>query len=188
MNVKIKFSLFALCLVMLAGAAFSQDKYFTKTGKIDFNASGPLEKIEARHKSVTCVLDTKSGSVQFAILMKGFEFDKALMQQHFNENYVESHKFPKGEFKGEITNNSAVNYIKDGTYPVTVKGNLTIHGETKPVETPGTITIKQGKISTSADFSIQLSDYRIEIPKIVKDNISNTVKISVNCTLEPLKS
>lgn len=165
----------------------AQDKYFTKSGKIIFSSKASLENIEAHNKSVTCVLDTKTGNLQFAVLMKGFEFEKALMQEHFNENYVESHKFPKAEFKGQVTNNSEINYSKDGTYPAKVKGKLTIHGETRDVETVGTVTVKSGKVEADADFIIALDDYKVEIPNMVKDNISKTVKITVDCTLDPLK-
>jgi hypothetical protein len=175
-------------LMLLLNSLFAQDKYFTKSGKIIFQSKSSLENIEAHNKSVTCVLDTKTGNMQFAVLMKGFEFEKALMQEHFNENYVESHKFPKAEFKGQVVNNAEVNYSKDGTYTAYVKGKLTIHGETKEVETTGTISVKGGKIGTNAIFSVQLADYKIEVPKIVKDNISKTINITVDCILDPLKS
>ena len=165
----------------------AQDKFFTKSGRINFVSKAPLENIDGNHKSVTCVLDTKTGNMQFAVLMKGFEFEKALMQEHFNENYVESHKFPKAEFKGQVVNNQEINYAKDGTYQAKVKGTLVMHGETKEVETTGNIVVKSGKLQAGADFTLLLSDFKIEIPKVVKENISNTVKIIVDCTLEPLK-
>jgi len=165
----------------------AQDKFYTKNGNISFYSKAPLETIEASHKSVTCVLDSKTGNFQFAVLMKGFEFEKALMQEHFNENYVESHKFPKAEFKGQVLNPGDVPFAKDGSYPVKVKGMLSIHGETRDVETDGILTVKGGKLQAGAVFNIALEDYRIEIPKIVKDNISKTVKITVDCILEPLK-
>ena len=165
----------------------AQDKFFTKSGRINFVSKAPLENIDGNHKSVTCVLDTKTGNMQFAVLMKGFEFEKALMQEHFNENYVESHKFPKAEFKGQVVNNQEINYSKDGTYQAKVRGTLIMHGETKEVETTGNIIVKSGKLQAGADFTILLSDFKIEIPKVVKENISNTVKIIVDCTLEPLK-
>lgn len=165
-------------------------KFFTKTGRIDFNATAPSspEKIEAVNKTVTCVLDAASGNIQFAVLIKGFTFERALMQEHFNENYLESDKFPKAEFKGVITNNSAVNYTKDGDYTVTVKGKLTLHGETREVESPGKISVKGGKISASASFTAVLGDYKVEVPTLVSDKVSKTTKITVACTLEPLKS
>lgn len=179
---------FVIALAISALTVHSQDKFFTKSGKISFDSKAPLEKIEAHNKSVTTVLDTKSGNLQFAVLMKGFEFEKALMQEHFNENYVESHKFPKAEFKGQIINNNEIDYGKDGTYSVKVRGKLTIKGETKDVETIGTIVVRNGKLVTNATFNILLSDFKVEIPKIVKDNISNDVKIIVDCTLDPLKA
>ena len=165
----------------------AQDKFFTKSGRITFFSKAPLENIDANHKSVTCVLDTKTGNMQFAVLMKGFEFEKALMQEHFNENYVESHKFPKAEFKGQVVNNAEVNYTKDGTYSAKVKGTLTMHGQTKEVETIGSVVVRSGKVQASAEFTVLLSDFKIEIPKVVRDNVSNTVKINVDCSLEPLK-
>ncbi len=172
---------------VLATTLSAQEKYFTKTGKINFISKAQIENIEALNRSVTAVLDTKTGNLQFAVLMKGFEFEKALMQEHFNENYVESHKYPKSDFKGAVVNNADINYSKDGTYKAKVKGMLTIHGETKPVETEGTIQVKGGKLITDAVFGVSLADYNIEIPKIVKDNIAKMVNIEVECTLDPLK-
>ena len=176
-------------LFLLAGAASlsAQDKFFTKSGKIIFYSKATLENIEALNKAVTCVLDTKSGNMQFAVMMKAFEFEKALMQEHFNENYVESHKYPKAEFKGQIVNNAEIDYTKDGSYKAKVKGKLTLHGETRDVETTGSVVVKGGKVETDAEFNIELADYKVEIPKVVKDNISKTVKITVDCNLEPLK-
>ncbi|HEU4471687.1 MAG TPA: YceI family protein [Flavisolibacter sp.] len=165
-----------------------QGKFFTKTGRIDFFSKAPMEDIEATNKTVTAVLDTKTGNVQFAVLMKSFEFDKKLMQQHFNENYVESDKYPKGEFKGTVTNNGEVNYAKDGSYTAKIKGKLTIHGVTKDIETTGIIKVSGGKVETNAVFNILLSDYNIKIPAVVKDKLSNTIKITVDCKLDPLKA
>jgi len=174
-------------LILSAFASFSQDRFYTKTGKISFYSKAPLEEIEGKNKTVTAVLDSKSGALQFAVQMKGFEFEKQLMQQHFNENYVESDKYPKAEFKGKITNNSDVNYLKDGTYTAKVKGQLTIRGVTKDVETTGTLKINGGKINASSTFNVLLSDYNIKVPAIVKDKVSKSIKIVVDCNLEPLK-
>ena len=182
-----KLIMFVAISSMLVSVLSAQDKYYTKTGKINFKSKATLENIEALNKSVTAVLDTKTGNLQFAVLMKGFEFEKALMQEHFNENYVESHKYPKAEFKGAVLNNNDINYTKDGTYKAKVKGQLTIHGETKEVETDGTIQVKAGKLMTDATFGVTLADYKIEIPKLVKDNIAKIVNIEVDCTLDPLK-
>ncbi|AXY78714.1 YceI family protein [Paraflavitalea soli] len=174
-------------LMLLSVLAFAQDKFFTKSGRISFVSKGNVETIAAKHKGITCVLDTKTGAVQFAVLMKGFEFAKALMQEHFNENYVESDKYPKADFKGTIVNNPEVNYTKDGTYAAKVKGTLTLHGVSKEIETAGKVTVKDGKPQLNTELTILLSDYAIKIPAIVKENISNTVVITVDCALEPLQ-
>jgi polyisoprenoid-binding protein YceI len=178
-----------LFAVVLATTASFGQKYFTKAGNINFDATSASspEKIEGVNRTVTCVLDTKTGNLQFAVLMKGFEFEKALMEEHFNENYIESEKFPKAEFKGAVANNDKVNYAKDGTYTATVKGKLTMHGETKDVETEGKITVQGGKISAIAGFNVLLSDFNISIPGLVADKVSKTAKINVACSLEPLK-
>jgi polyisoprenoid-binding protein YceI len=168
--------------------AYSQ-KYFTKIGKINFDATSASspEKIEGVNRTVTCVVDVKTGNIQFSVLMKGFEFERALMEEHFNENYVESDKFPKAEFKGIIVNNDQVTYSKDGTYPARVKGKLTLHGETKDVETEGKLVIQNGKIGAAAEFNVLLGDFKISIPGLVADKVSKTAKIMVTCSLELLK-
>ena len=173
--------------VLVSFTVNAQGKIFTKSGKISFFSSSPLENIAASNKSAVCLLDTKTGDLQFALLMKGFEFKKALMQEHFNNEFAESNKYPKSEFRGQITNNSTVKYDINGIYTVTVKGRLTIHGETKDIETTGTITIKDGKALANSTFNILLADYKISIPRLYRDNISNSIKITVDCALDPLK-
>lgn len=176
-------------LFVCASALQAQDKYFTKTGKITFDATVPAspEKISGTNKTVTAVLVTSTGQVQFAVLMKGFLFERALMEEHFNENYVESSKFPKSEFKGMIANNASINYGKDGSYPATVKGKMTIHGETKDVETAGTVKIAGGKITLAANFAVPLEAYKISVPTLVADKVASNASIIVDCALEPLK-
>src|SRR4051794_23049574 len=167
-NTMVRKNLMAVLFLMLCAAvSYSQDKFYTKTGRIDFFSKASLEDIEANNKTVTAVLDSKSGALQFAVQMKGFEFEKKLMQEHFNENYVESDKFPKAEFRGTISNNSEINYTKDGTYTARVKGKLTIHGVTKDVETTGTVKVDGGKLDTKSTFDVKLSDYDIKIPSVV---------------------
>lgn len=182
--------IFLFLLVAFVQSEVAAQKFFTKSGRIDFNATAPSspESIEAVNKTVTCVLDAATGNIQFAVLIKGFTFERALMQEHFNENYLESDKYPKAEFKGTIANNGAVNYSKDGDYPVTVKGKLTMHGETRDVESSGKVSVKGGKISASASFTAVLGDYKVAVPSLVSDKVSKTAKITVACTLEPLKS
>jgi polyisoprenoid-binding protein YceI len=180
---------FSLILAVTVATSIYSQKYFTKTGKINLDATSnaSLERIEAVNRSATCVIDARSGNIQFAVLMKGFEFERALMQEHFNENYVESEKFPKAEFRGIISNNTDINYAKDGTYPAKVKGQLSLHGEIKEVITEGKLIIQNGKINALADFVIALKDYNISIPGLVADKVSKTAKISVACSLELFK-
>lgn len=173
--------------ITCATNARAQERYFTKTGSISFFSKAPMEDIEAINNTVTAVIDAKSGAMQFAVQMKGFAFRKALMQQHFNENYVESDKYPRAEFKGVIANNARVNYSKDGVYNVMVKGDLTIHGITKEVQAPGIIKVAGSGLQGSSTFAIQLSDYSIAIPALVKDKVSNSIKITVDLILQPLK-
>jgi Uncharacterized conserved protein len=160
--------------------------FYTKSGKISFYSKAPLEDIESVNKTVDCIFNTTTGSIQFSALIKSFEFQKALMQEHFNENYLESNKFPRSNFKGTVVNNAQVDYNKPGTYSLTVKGDLTIHGITKTIEVNGTI-----KTGTSpeleASFPVKLSDFAISIPSIVKDKVSNNVKVQVSAKLEPYK-
>jgi polyisoprenoid-binding protein YceI len=165
-------------LLGLAHLAIGQ-KYFTKTGKIAFTSQAPLEKIEAQNTSASTVIDVATGNIEWGVLIQGFKFEKALMQEHFNENYMESGKYPKATFKGKIDNLSAVNFTKDGTYTINATGNLEIHGVSKPVTTTGTITVKKGVISASSKITILLEDYKIEIPKLVADSISKTVDITI---------
>lgn len=164
----------------------AQSRYFTKTARIVFLSTAPLETIEAVNKTAGAVLDTKSGTVQAVALMRGFDFKKALMQEHFNENYVESDKYPKAEFRGTLVNNDAVNYGKDGTYTTTAKGQLTIHGIAKALEAPVTLSVQNGKVNVATTFTVSLTDYQISIPSIVKDKVSKTVKVTMDALLDPL--
>lgn len=183
---KMKSSIIILFSV-LSITASAQGKFYTKTGKISFYSSTSVENIEAINKSVVVLLNTGTGDLQFAVLMKGFEFKKALMQEDFNKDYVESSKFPKSEFKGQVTNNNEINYSVDGSYAAKVSGKLTLHGETKDIEATGTIIIKDGKPQLKSVFNIQIADYKISIRKLYRESISSTIKITVDCPLEPLK-
>lgn len=182
--------LFVTILAVITVTSCFGQKYFTKSGKVNFDATSPSspERVEAMNRSAICVIDTKTGAIQFTMLMKGFEFERALMEEHFNENYVESNKFPKAEFKGKIKDNDDISYAKDGTYKAKVKGDITIHGETKEVEAEGKLVVLNGKISADAEFTVKLSDFKVSIPGLVADKVSKTARITVSCSLEPLKT
>jgi hypothetical protein len=185
-NMRIVF--FSIALFLTTFTSSAQEKYYTKSGKIKFFSKTSVENIDASNKSAVCILDSQTGDIQFAVLMKGFEFKKALMREHFNKDFAESDKFPKSEFKGQITNNSEIKYATDGSYPAKVKGNLTIHGESNAIETTGTITVKNGKITAVSTFNILVQDYKIKIPGVYRSQISDTIKITIDCSLEVLKN
>lgn len=161
--------------------------YMTKNALVSFHSHTWLEDVDAVNSNAYAVIDMRKKNIAFSMMVKEFSFKKKLMQEHFNENYVESNKFPKAEFKGTITNNADIDYTKDGSYTARVKGKMTIHGVTKDVETSGTIKVDGGKLDSKATFNLLLSDYDIKIPSVVKDKISNNIKITVDCKMEPLK-
>jgi len=170
-------------LSSLAGPAAAQ-KYFTKNGNISFFSATTLENITADNNQVVSVLNTENGEMQFSLLIKNFHFKKALMEEHFNENYMESDKFPKATFKGNITDAAKVNFTADGSYNVTVDGELTLHNVTKKISASGIITVKGGKIAGTSKFTAKPSDYNITIPALVKDNISETIEVTVSCNYD----
>ncbi len=166
---------------LLAVATLSaQERYATRNGHISFHSDTPMEKIEAHNRKATSVFDATTGAIELAVLMKGFEFDKALMQEHFNENYVESDKFPKATFKGRITGITAEDLKKPGSRPVTVEGELTMHGVTKAVKATGTLGMEPtGAIRATGSFTVRPEDYNIAIPGMVRDNIAKEIVIRI---------
>ena len=175
-----------IIIIALFNITASAQKYFTRSGRIVFFSKAPVENIEATNNEVSSILDTQKGDVVFIVLVKSFKFKKALMEEHFNENYMESATYPKAKFKGKIDNISSVNFSKDGVYNVNVTGQLEIHGVTKPITTQGTITVKGGSVSAKSNFSVLLADYGIVIPKLVADNISKSVDITVDVNYQPM--
>jgi len=178
-NLDMKLLVFSALVFLSCTTTFGQGRLLTRNGSISFYSKAPLENIEANTQTAVSVLDKGTGQLEFSVLIKSFTFEKALMQEHFNEDYMESDRFPKSAFKGRIDDISKVNFDKDGKYAVSVTGQLTIHGETQTVVTPATITVQNGTAVANTDFNINLSDYKINIPSLAKDKISKTVKIVV---------
>lgn len=172
--------------MVLGAVSVDAQRYFTREAKVDFSSEAPLEKIEAHNGSATSVLDISTGQMEFAVLIKAFQFEKALMQEHFNENYMESDAFPKSTFKGKIINAQEVKWTVDGSYPVKVAGTLTIHGVSNEVSAEGTIKVVGGVISASSSFSVAVADYDIEIPAVVRENIAKVVVINILADFQPL--
>jgi polyisoprenoid-binding protein YceI len=165
----------------------SAQKYFTRDGKVSFTSDAPLEKIEAVNQKVASVLDAGSGNLEFAVLVKSFQFEKALMEEHFNENYLESGKYPKASFKGTVTNLDDIDFSKSGKYRAVVAGELEIHGVTKAVEVEATFAVGTGSVHASSVFEIAVADYNIEVPKVVRDNVAKVVQIHVDIDYKPLE-
>ncbi len=172
---------FLCTAIFLYALSSNAQKVFTKNGNISFHSKTTLENIDATSNQVMSVLVMATGDLQFSVLVKSFHFPKALMEEHFNESYIESDKYPKATFKGKIADISKVNFTKDGTYAVTVSGDLTLHGVTKATSTTGSIIVKSGKASAVSTFNLKLADYNINIPSVAKSNISEMITIKVNC-------
>lgn len=174
-----------LSILFLGQITFAQ-KLMTKNGVIRFSSETPAEKIQAVNNQINCALDFGSGNFVFKVLIRGFEFPKALMQEHFNENYMESEKFPNATFNGKVTNIKDINLAKDGTYKAQVEGDLTIHGVTNKIKTNGTFEVKAGKLTGTSTINIAPKDYNISIPKAVVKNIAESIQVEINVNLEKL--
>ena len=153
-------------------------KFMAKNGKITFFSHTNMEDIEAENNKVSSILDSKTGKLAIELLVKSFHFKKALMEEHFNENYMESDKYPKAKFDGKIDNINDVDFSKNGTYNITISGNLTIKDKTNKVNTKGTLKVDGSKLKGNTVFKILLSDYNVSIPAMVKEKISNEIEIT----------
>jgi polyisoprenoid-binding protein YceI len=178
-----------LTLVLLAVFAFFNNaeaqKYGSRDARVFFFSGTPIEDIEATNSKGSVAIDAATGKLQAAVLVTGFIFKSALMQEHFNENYMESKKFPKASFAGTI-DMSKVKMTTDGVYQVKTVGELTMHGVTKPAEVVGTITVAGGKPTVKASFNVKPEDYGIVIPGPVKDKIAKTIRIDISGALNAI--
>ena len=172
-----------LIAALIAGSmtAAQAQVYMTRTARVSFNATavGSPEKIEAVNNEVANKLDAATGRMGFQVPVKSFKFERALMQEHFNENYMESDKYPKAEFDGSISNMADVKMDKDGTYNVKVAGKMTIHGVTNEVSVPGTVTVKGGAMTLKAKFNVKLQEYKISIPSVVADKVAKEAVVTI---------
>lgn len=175
------FSLFSLFSILNAQI------YTAKEGatNISFYSEAPLENIEAVNKGATIVFRASTADLQISISIQNFKFKNALMEEHFNENYMETEKYPKCVFKGKI--NEAIDYNKDGETKVTVTGKMEMHGVTKDVTINGTITKVGNEFKLVAKFRVKVSDYNIKVPSMYVKNIAEEVDITFNTTLEPFQ-
>ena len=167
-------------LFFISFHSFSQ-KYISRNGSVMFNASTPIESINSTNNYVSCALDLENGNLVFQMNVISFKFERSLMEQHFNEKYLESDKFPKSTFVGSIIgfeNDSIGNGI------VEVLGVITIHGVSKEILVEGNVNKVGGIISLSSQFILKTTDFNIKIPRIVRDKISENVQVSINIDLK----
>ena len=174
--------------LLITGYSANAQKYMTKNGYIGFYSHTALEDIKADNNQVAGVLDTGTGEMVFQVLIKSFRFEKALMEEHFNENYMESEKYPKATFKGKITNLQSVSFSRNGTYDVTAEGDLTIHNVTNKVSIKGTLEVTSSGINANSKFNIAPEDYKINIPGVARDKISKNLEVTVSMKYTPVEN
>ncbi|MBC8109696.1 MAG: YceI family protein [Verrucomicrobia bacterium] len=176
---------FSISLIWLVSMVSAQNRFFSRTGTIRFFSETPIENIQAENRQVNCVIDTDKSEVAFSLLMKSFVFPNALMQEHFNENYVESDKYPKAIFKGKFP--EKIDLSRNGSQTLHLTGELTLHNVTKTIQIPANVEVKEGKLVANTRFEILPQDYRIEIPALVRDKIAKQITVNVSATCQPVK-
>ena len=157
--------------------------YISLDGTISFFSETPVENIDAVSQTLSCVLKPSTNEINYLVKITSFKFKKPLMQEHFNEKYLESDKYPLASFKGKI--NEEIDWSKDGVYPISATGNLKIHNVEKPYTEKGRLTIKDGKFTVEGSFNVKTADHDIEIPTLVMTNIAEVINVKHNCTLTP---
>ena len=173
-----------LSLSLALGLSATAQKFSTRNAEVSFFSETPVENIAATNKQVSSILNLENGEFAFLVPIKAFQFEKALMQEHFNENYMESGQFPTAKFTGKIADYKGIDLKKDGTYKFVLAGTMTMHGVSKEIKQNVMITIKNAKLSLESDFTVLASDYKVEIPSAKADNISNSLAVKVNATYE----
>jgi polyisoprenoid-binding protein YceI len=187
MKRSILLSVAAFLLISVTSFAQGSGKLVSSKTHIKFFSTTPAENIEANNTASVSTINKESGEVVYSVPMQGFEFEKALMQKHFNSaDFLNTQTYPKAKFKGRIANLSTVNFAKDGVYPVEVDGDLTIKEVTKPVKEKGTITVKGNAVEVQSKFNITLADYGISfVAGKPSTNIAKTVEVTVIGEYQP---
>jgi hypothetical protein len=160
-------------------------RYTGASGLITFFSSAPLEDIEALNSKVGAIFELGTGQLAFSLLMRDFQFKNSLMEEHFNENYAESEKYPRARFSGKLLALPTQEQLRSGPQPVQVQGFLTIHNVRRKVRVPGTVQLRGNDLVVTSKFSVATADYRIKIPALVRNNIAKTIDISLILTCQP---
>lgn len=170
--------------IILSLSINAQDKMLTKTGKITFEASIPsFEEVKATNETASCVLHLKTGKIASLALVKGFRFKAALMEEHFNETYIESNTYPKATFKGKIEDFNWKN-ISSNPKEYKLKGKLELHGKSKDITTTVILRKVDGGLEIHSDFNVNSDDFDIVIPKPVSNKISKIINIKIDFKVE----
>lgn len=175
-----------LALVFMAMPTSAQSTLFSTSGGItSFSSETPLENINAENKKSQAILNTATGEIAIRMNMKDFSFPNKLMQEHFNENYVESDKYPVATFAGKM--DKAIDYTKDGEHVASATGKFTVHGVTKTRTIEGKLKVEAGKIMLTSNFEVALTDHKIDVPQIVFVKIAQNIQVKANYVLIPAK-
>ena len=176
--------LFVLILIVSSFSVFGQGKFIAKNAYISFYSSTPMEDILGESNEAVTILNSENGELIFQALMTTFHFKRALMEEHFNENYMESTKFPKGKFSGKIEGFTK-EMLTSPVANIKITGQLNVHGVEKTISIPGTIGLENGKLVATSKFKVTPEDYGIEIPSLVRDKIGKEMEITVKANYQP---
>jgi polyisoprenoid-binding protein YceI len=170
---------------MATGFTQQEDLFFTDSGYVNFSSDAPLEFIQASSNELAGILNISDLTFSFTVPMVSFQgFNSALQRTHFNENYMESEKFPHATFKGKII--EEIEFTTEGTYQIRAKGNLNVHGIDHDRIIRCTIQVESGRISVESSFEVPLDDHRIKIPSIVQQKIAEVIDVSIRCEMGPM--
>jgi YceI-like domain len=183
---KITFLFAFLLTVASVAKAQNTGLYATNGGQTDFFSETPVENITAINKNGQCIINTANSEVVVRLNIKQFDFPNKLMQEHFNENYMESDKYPTATFKGKI--NEKIDFAKDGSHDVTATGALIIHGVSKDRTIKGKLDLKNGQMTLVTDFDVALTDHKIDVPKLVFVKIAQVIRVKNRYNLVPYQA
>lgn len=178
-----------LCIFLLTSTGFSgfaQSRFVDRQGTASFYSEAPIENIAAHSKEAMSIIDIETGEIVATIAMKSFVFKKSLMQEHFNENYVESDKYPTATFKGKIANIQGLDLSKQGTFQLDIVGDINIHGVTRTLQCTAALSKTANALTANVSFPIRVADFDIDIPKVVFYNIAEVVDVKASFSYQPL--
>jgi hypothetical protein len=170
-------------LTVLAGQATVAQKYTADKAFVSFFSDAAIEDITAENSKTSTIFNSATGDIVFSVPIKDFKFAKSLMQEHFNEKYMESEKYPKATFQGKLT---GYDMKKSGVQDARAQGKLTVHGVTRDIDVPGTFEVTGKKVNMKSKFMVKVADYNITIPQLLFQNIAEQVEVTIDFTYKPM--